>query len=333
MTAPNLARQGTKLAGLPVLSPEDAVRCFGCKTVFVMTIWRDVGGHPLDEVRRQMFQYGVSRVISVAHLFWKHEQIFLPYYFLDRPERILPQAEMVKAAFHLFADEASRREFGAQVQWRLWLDFAALGKPVRHKHYFPPDLFLPRDDEVFIDAGAFQGDTLRDFLELRGGAFRRYVALEPDPANIASLVKFIDGLDVKLASRIRVVPLALSNARGRVRFAARGTQSSAISETGGLEVETASLDALLGDKPPTHIKMDIEGAEPLALAGAEHSIRQSLPVLAISVYHEYDHLWRIPLQMQAFSEHYRLFLRPHGEACWDLICYAVPIDRLLSSSH
>ena len=326
-------RQGTELAGLPVLSPEAAVSRFGCETVFVLTIWRDVGGHPLDEVRRQMAGYGVSRVISAAHLFWKHEQVFLPYYFLDRPDQVLRQAERVKAAFDLFADETSRREYVAQVQWRLWLDFAGLGKPDRRQHYFPPDLFLPRDDEVLVDAGAFQGDTLRDFLRLRGGAFRGYLACEPDPANIARLDEFIGGLDPKVASRIRVVPLALSDTHGKVRFAAGGTQSSAISETGELEVVTAPLDALLGDGPPTHIKMDIEGAEPLALIGAEHSIRESLPVLAISVYHQYDHLWQIPLQMQAFSEHYRLFLRPHGEACWDLICYAVPTGRLLSSSH
>jgi FkbM family methyltransferase len=329
----NPVLQRTVLEGLPVLSPEDAVLRFGRETVFVVTIWRDVGGHPLDAVRRQMAGYGVSRVVSAAHLFWKHEQVFLPYYFLHRPDQVLRQTEQVKATFDLFTDETSRREYVAQVQWRIWLDFAGLGKPDHREHYFPPDLFLPRDDEVLIDAGAFQGDTLRNFLRLRGGAFRRYLACEPDPANIARLNEFIGGLDSELACRIRVVPLALSDMRGKVRFAASGTQNSAISETGELEVETAPLDALLGDDLPTHIKMDIEGAEPLALIGAEHSIRKSLPVLAISVYHQYDHLWRIPRQMQVFSERYRLFLRPHGEACWDLICYAVPVDRLLSGSH
>lgn len=79
---------------------------------------------------------------------------------------------------------------------------------------------------------------------------------------------------------------------------------------------------------PSFIKMDIEGAELDALIGARHSIEKDLPVLAISAYHQPDHVWRIPLLIQSFSDQYRFFLRSHNEEGWDLVCYAVPISRM-----
>jgi hypothetical protein len=65
-----------------------------------------------------------------------------------------------------------------------------------------------------------------------------------------------------------------------------------------------------------------------ALIGARGSIKKTLPVLAICVYHQPDHLWRIPLLIWSFSDQYRFFLRPHNEEGWDLVCYAVPVNRL-----
>jgi hypothetical protein len=82
---------------------------------------------------------------------------------------------------------------------------------------------------------------------------------------------------------------------------------------------------------PTFIKMDIEGAEVDALIGARRLIENALPVLAICVYHQPDHLWRIPLLIRSFSDQYRFFLRPHNEEGWDLVCYAVPASRLIAT--
>jgi len=95
------------------------------------------------------------------------------------------------------------------------------------------------------------------------------------------------------------------------------------------EIKCASLDELFADAYPTYIKMDIEGAEMDALTGASRIIRDSSPVLAICVYHRIDHLWKLPLLLRSLSDKYTFFLRPHADACWDLVCYAVPLERLV----
>jgi hypothetical protein len=73
--------------------------------------------------------------------------------------------------------------------------------------------------------------------------------------------------------------------------------------------------------------MDIEGAEPDALRGAATLIREKSPLLAISCYHQQDHLWSIPLLIQSLNPDYRFYLRPHDLEGWDLVCYAIPNQR------
>ena len=107
---------------------------------------------------------------------------------------------------------------------------------------------------------------------------------------------------------------------------ATGTAGSA-GGSGSLEVQGEPLDRVLANETPTYLKMDIDGAEPDALLGARRTLERCRPTLAVCVYHEQDHLWRIPLWIDSLKLGYRFFLRPHHEECWDLILYAIPEGR------
>ncbi len=65
-------------------------------------------------------------------------------------------------------------------------------------------------------------------------------------------------------------------------------------EDGDISIEVRRLDDILGNRPVTFIKMDIEGSELAALRGAERIIRQQRPKLAICVYHKPEDMWEIP---------------------------------------
>jgi FkbM family methyltransferase len=315
--------------GLRVLSPQETAQQFGHRATFIVTIWRAGGGHRLAHSRQQLLDLGCTSVVSFAHLFWKYPETFLPYYCLDLPYKICQQSNEVRKAYTLWADEASHREYLAQLRWRLRLDFDGLPSPVAHEQYFPFDLFSLSSDEVFIDCGAFDGDTLKSFLRHQGEGFKSFVALEPDPVNAQKLESYVSTLDSRLKNRITLSRLAAAAQRGKLYFEATGTAAATVSAVGTLEVECAPLDEILANHHPTYIKMDIEGAEPDALAGAQNVIRQTTPILAICVYHQQNHLWQIPLFVQSLSDQYYFFLRPHNEECWDLVLYAVPSARLL----
>jgi hypothetical protein len=77
--------------------------------------------------------------------------------------------------------------------------------------------------------------------------------------------------------------------------------------------------------------MDVEGAEPEALAGARETIRQHAPVLAICLYHRQSDLWEIPLQVREMTDRYSFYLRRYSDDCWEQVLYAIPKERVIQT--
>ncbi len=319
---------GKTVEGIPVYSPLEAAQKFGNSCKFIVTIWRGRATETMKERCRTLTELGCRGVIHFGALFWKCPEIFLPHYSLDLPHKVLENAECVRRAFGLWGDEASRKEFVAQIRWRLHLDFDGLPGPVAHEIYFPDDLVKLSPEEQFVDCGAFDGDTLESFLRVSQGRFGRFFAFEADPGNFKKLQENVARLPADRNSKIKVFPLAVGKGSGKVRFDPTGTEASAVGQ-GSLEIDGDCLDATLKGSTPTWIKMDIEGSEPDAIDGAKDIIAKNCPVLAICVYHLQDHVWSIPLQISRLSDQYSFFLRPHLFESWDLVCYAVPRERLL----
>jgi FkbM family methyltransferase len=320
----NPALQGTTLEGVPILPVSASVERWASAAAFVVATYNI--GAPTAQLRNA----GAERVIPYATVFAAHADAFLPFMCLGAPGPVLAQSEQIRRAFALFRDEPSQAEFVRQVERRLFLGFESHRKPLppesRKSEYFPDDLYSPLADEVFIDCGAYDGDTIRRFLERRGGVFRAIVALEPDPQNFRRLQEYVAGLPGSMPDRIQLHRMAVSDRRGNLRFNADGTIASTASTNGLVTVEAVALDEILIH--PTMIKMDLEAGEPLALAGARRVIADHTPVLAVCVYHRPEHLWSLPLQVAEMSPLYEFCLRAHAEDCWDVTLYAVPPGRV-----
>jgi FkbM family methyltransferase len=316
-----------KLEGIEVLPPDEAARRLGREAAFVVTIWRAGGGHRFDKTQTQLRGLGCDHVLPAALLFWKYPEVFLDYYCLGLPHKVIEERDLIRQAFTWFADETSRHEFVAQVRWRLWADFAGLSSPDAQEQYFPDDLFRLNGHERFVDCGAFDGDSVAAFVRRSGPAFQEVVALEPDPANFRKMSERVAGFPEVVRQKIRMEAVGVADFNGTLRFDADGSLSSAARPDGALEITCVVLDDLLNERAPTYIKMDIEGGEIEALRGSRRLIGQHAPLLAISAYHKPNHLWRIPQLIQSLRPDYRLFLRPHNEECWDTVCYAVPDHR------
>jgi FkbM family methyltransferase len=327
----NPALWGKSVEGLPVFSLPDAGREFGDSAAFVCTIWCGEGTDTMEFRTNQLRKAGCSVVVPFGLLFWKYPEVFVPHYAFDMPHKVHEAADEIRQACRIWADDASRYEFFAQIRWRLQLDFDGLPRPVKHETYFPDDLVRLKSNEVFVDCGAFDGDTVRAFVRRQGESFASVDAFEPDPANFKKLEDCVSRWPPGIRAKVRVHPCAVGSRTETVRFNAQANEASFVG-AGALEVRCVDLDHYLAESAPTYIKMDIEGFEPEAINGASAIIRQHVPVMAICVYHKQDHVWRLPLLIRSFSPDYRLFLRPHLLEVWDLVCYAIPNDRLLASN-
>ena len=317
----NAARWGGTVDGLPVLPPQEAVRLCGSSAIFVITVW---GAFGKDRMRDRICQFrglGAERVASFVPLYWKYPEGLAPHYGFDLPHKLYQQAGEVRAAFELLDDEVSRREYLSQIRWRLLGDFEGLAEPAGHSIYFPSDLCPLLEDDVFVDCGAFDGDTVDLFLRECGGHFSAVVAFEPDFRNFARLREKMGN-----TAAISLRHAATGAVDGKARLVAEGGPASAIGD-GDEEVDCVTLDEALAGCLPTYLKMDIEGAELDTLSGATRIIRDESPVLAICCYHRQDHLWKIPLFIHSQNAGYRFHLRPHDREMWDLVCYAIPPHR------
>jgi FkbM family methyltransferase len=325
--ADNSARiWGQEIDGVTVLSPADAAGQFGQSAAFVVTAFSP--GCNFGAFQRQLQDLGCVKVVPFVALFWKYAEQCLPHVLVDLPHRVLAECDGIRAAFQLFHDDASRREYVAQVRWRLWQDFSALPPPSAHEQYLPEDLFALSPEEVFVDCGAFDGDTIRSIVQ-HCGDFRQIVALEPDPRSFQRLEDCVSQLPQPLRERIRLCKVAASAATGMVRFEPDGTAGAKILDHGGTEVACDTLENILADLDPSYVKLDVEGAEYDALRGAQSILARGLALWAVCVYHKQSDLWRLPLMLRSsLPSDYEFFLRKHGGEIFDTVCYAVPSQRL-----
>ena len=314
----------TMVNGVEVLSPAAAAERYGQTASFVVTVFNG------SSALRQLTELGCKRVLPATPLFWKYPAEFMPDLGIGEPERIVEDEDQIRQCFTLLSDDQSRKELCDQISWRYWMEPQYLPLPENSGEiYFPTNLVKDNDAEVFVDCGAFDGDSIRSFLR-RGQIFSHLYALEPDAQSRALLSNFIATLSADMQQKVTVWPYVVGDLDGHVSFVATGDVASKVSSSKtGLSIESLKLDSLARRFTPTYIKMDIEGAEPDALAGAGNLLRSAQPVLAICLYHRLEHLWQIPNLIHSLSPGYSIFLRRYAEDGWEQVCYAVPQGRLV----
>jgi FkbM family methyltransferase len=312
---------GTTVEGAEVLAPAEAARQFP-QALFVVAIWTGTARESMLERVAFLRGLGCAHVTSYAPLVWAHGAEEASFHSFDLPTRTLAAAAPLRELAVRLADDASRRVFLAALRQRLRGIFDATAPAAAQ--YFPADIVRLSEDEVFVDGGAFDGDTLVDFLGRVGERFAHYHAFEPDAANRARLMARVQGLPVGVRDKITIHPLALHAESATLSFTDQGGPTSHVGTGGNTSVRGERLDAILAVQRLSFLKLDVEGAERAALAGAKASIIQHRPQVAACVYHEPNDLWEIPQRLAALLPNSRFHLRQHGFDGWETVVYVVP---------
>lgn len=321
-----LAFADNKLAGqvrdgVQVLTPLEAAGKFGKSATFVVTIWASWADTMREQVEA-LRAFGCQSIVSFIPLLWKFPDL-LPHTQIDLPSRVLNQRNEILRCFDLWSDEDSRREFVSQLRWRILGDFESLNPPIPNQ-YWQKDLISLKRDAIFVDAGAFDGDTIAQFVSFTKGQFRAVYAFEPDSQNLHALRERLRAMPGNIRARIIVSQAAVAEKECELSFRG-GAGASSSPGTGTETVHCVALDHALPEAPD-FIKYDIEGFELLGLTGTRQLIANTRPALAVCAYHIQDHLWRIPQLIHSFNQGYHYFLRSHGQI-WETVCYAIPAKK------
>ena len=142
---------------------------------------------------------------------------------------------------------------------------------------------------VFYDIGANVGfyTLLASKLVDSGKVF----AFEPAPRNLAYLRRH---LELNSCSNVEVLAFAVSDKNGVTGFEVEPSGLVGhLSNDGSIKVQTLTLDSLVQAGrilPPDYIKMDIEGAELIALQGASETIQRYQPMIFLATHGTEVHL-------------------------------------------
>ena len=180
------------------------------------------------------------------------------------------------------------------------------------------DVFSLGEHESFVDGGAFDGDTIRDFVSRVNGQFDHVYAFELAKENYQNLTDCVQKLPA--ANKIHCYNLGLYDSSEEISYFAFESDSSI--GQGSARAFVDRLDTILGDAPVTFIKLDVEGAEMHALRGAENIIQTQKPKMAVCVYHDLRHLYEVPLYLKSLVPEYKIFFRHHTMYEYETICYA-----------
>lgn len=203
--------------------------------------------------------------------------------------------------------------------------FDTVSAPPEDYYYFNNDVISLCQNEVYVDVGAFDGDTVHTFVqacEQERVAYRRIIALEPDPQCFGAMLKNTTGI-----SRISCHRLGLWSESRKLRFTTSGNalhdQAASISSRGDSEIQVVALDDFLAGEKVTFIKMDPGGnVIPEVIRGAARTIVQHKPKLAIGAYHAVESIYEIPLLVNRICPEYRLYLRHNTYHPCDTDLYA-----------
>lgn len=231
------------------------------------------------------------------------------------PAWLLAHETELEAVYERLADSKSRRVFCDILDYKLSGKLTYL-EGVSRRWDDLLTLFSWSDRERYVDLGAYNGDTLREFLALTDGQYEHLDAVEPDPKNFKKLRIFVESQQIR---KCALHQKAIWSGMTSLPLAAKGGRMSYLAQTGKTVTEGVSLDEIVGKKRVTYIKMDVEGAEKEALLGGAESIHTWHPKMLIAGYHHDDDLWRLPLSIWQLVPEYRIYLRRHPYVpCWEI---------------
>ena len=208
-------------------------------------------------------------------------------------------------AYGLLADEESRENYINILNFKVSGKIEYLFKAEKEKDFIYKEILKVGDNETFVDLGAYDGDTVREFVAACGGKYKKIYAFEADEKNFKKLKANTENLEDVYAFN-----LAAWDKKETLLFEKKKGRNSRLSVAGNVEVQAQSVDNVV-DGEVTILKMDIEGSEEKALDGARETIVKYSPRLYVCAYHRNSDMFLLPLKIHSMCSDYRFYFYHH----------------------
>lgn len=234
------------------------------------------------------------------------------------------------------SDEISKNTYFTLIKAMFDGDKAEIANYCDENQYFClPQFMLSDIDEVFVDCGAYVGNTIERFIWSRGdGLFKKIYAFEPGAMQFKALRSRVKRLIKEWAldqNSIQCIPKAVGASNALSAFLSNSGQLSASrvaltgSEESSINIEVVSLDQFFREnsiyEDISMIKMDVEGSEMDVLKGACNLIKAKAPKLAVCIYHRPTDIIDIPIYLKELVPNYKMAIRHHSNILSETVLY------------
>ena len=278
-------------------------------------------GTQLPDVREQIYDIAQRHEIYAPNVPVVGEGLFTPEYAREHKSEF-------KQVYGLLEDEQSRKVFESVIRYKISgrLDYLR-GCETPSEEKF--ELLGIGVEEIYADLGAYNGDTLVEFLNETSMQFRKMYAMEPDMKNYHKLKRRLYMIG---SAMLEAYNVGAWNEDTSMMFSLRaGRSSRAVPEAGSdynparfREIKMMKLDTMLCGGDATYIKYDVEGSEIQAVEGSRETIARCHPKLNVALYHRNEDMFAIPLKIYEMNKKYRMFMRHHPYVPdWDTNLYCL----------
>ena len=254
-------------------------------------------------------------------------------YGIDYFEFALNNIEELINQSDCFADEYSKISYLNILIYKLtlnpfYLEDTAVGRGRIYDYntyLFERTYLNISNEEVYIDAGAFTGDSIQIFLNSVKGEFKHIYSFEPNFKNNIEILKRIDRLQEfylkPLKESFTIINKGIWSKDCVLEFL-----TTADHDLGGhiiksgmdinhhnyqtTKIEVTSIDAST-NQDATFIKYEVEGSELEGLIGSQKTLERNKPKLAVAVYHKPEDILTLPKYIKSLDMGYKIGFRQH----------------------
>lgn len=303
----DISIQGIFVEGFRVLSLEEAIEKYKEDLYIVISNYYYEG--VLKRLEGQNFD--LDKVFFVPELLIEDLDI----------ERFHANRDLIRQIYSNLMDYKSKIIYKTMILGRKNKDLTVLSLLKDNVQYFPTDIFS-YENEVFVDAGAYTGDTILSFQNVckkNNIKLQKVYAFEPNSINCTILK---NESDIQCDVSVFEEGLYDENKARSLKMRGGSTHTAEYG-IGDILINVKALDHVALEYPPTLIKMDIEGDELAALRGAENTIIKYKPKLAICIYHKQEDIWEIPAYIKKLVPEYKLYVRNYTNWLDEIVLYAI----------
>lgn len=224
----------------------------------------------------------------------------------------------IEAVYNLLADDLSRKVYKNVLLFYYTGKIELLDEITTDKKEAFNKILKLGSNETYVDLGAYNGDTIDEFLNYSDNDYRKIIAFEPNEKNFKKLQAHC--ADMK---NIDLWQLGAYNKNTVLEFNNKSGRNSAICDS-GTKTQVAAVDTILCGIAASYIKADVEGADFETLEGMKNTLKNFKPKLNFSAYHRFEDIFRLPLYINSLNPEYKIYLRHHPYIpAWDTNLYCV----------